>query len=345
MPGLTPFIRIIADAERRCIPYDVSIELTHHCNFRCQHCYIPDFHAPDLVTTERLLALLDELADLGTYRLTLTGGEMFLRRDWLVVASRARQLGFELRLFSNGATITPEIADAIKPLYATVEISLYSMDEAVFELITQKPGSFAKTIRGIELLRERGIEVLLKIPMMIHNFTGIDAVFEYAARIGAECQANHSIIAKKDGDKAPIALRVPPEQLLPYLGGPHAGCHLPEGDGPTGTHDGPLCAAATRFANITSAGDVMACNILPGSGGNIREKSFREIWETSPWLNKIRNIRRSDLKTCATCPKIDYCGRCHAQAMVEDGDICGPSSWACSNAAAIEDAAKQYESA
>ena len=107
-------------------------------------------------------------------------------------------------------------------------------------------------------------------------------------------------------------------------GVPHSGCHLPEEIADDPRHDGPQCAAASRYCNITSAGDVMACNILPGSGGNIRHRAFRDVWESSPWLNEVRSIRRRHLHTCGSCSKISYCGRCHAQALVEDGDLYGP---------------------
>ena len=159
-------IKLLHEADRNAIPLEISIDLTHHCNFRCQHCYIPDFSAPDLLTTERVCSLLDELADMGTLYLTLTGGEMLLRKDWYEIASYARNLGFSLRLYSNGSTITPDIADKIKSLHAITEVSLYSMDEEIFEKITHK-GSFKKTIRGIELVREREIELLLKVPLMV----------------------------------------------------------------------------------------------------------------------------------------------------------------------------------
>ncbi len=328
--------RLIVQAAKYNIPMDVSIELTHHCNFRCQHCYIPDFSAPDLLSTERLLTLLEELADMGTMFLTLTGGELFLRRDWLTVAKRARQLGFALRLFSNGTLIEDQVADDIVDLAAAVEISLYSMDEATFELISQRPGSFAKTLAGIERLRDRNVEVLLKAPMMTHNFRQLDAIAAYAEQIGAGFQASPTIMAKKDGDRSTLALRVPQEELIPHYGGPHLGCHVPEPDNNDPRHDGPLCAAANRYCNITSSGDVMACNILPGADGNVRERSFRDVWENSPWLNQVRNIRRNNLHTCKSCSKLSTCGRCHAQALVEDGDLYGPSSYAQERAAIFE---------
>ncbi len=331
--------RLLAAAARQAIPIDVSIELTHHCNFRCRHCYIPDFHAPDLLTTERLATLLEELAEAGTLFLTLTGGELFLRRDWEVVARRARDLGFALRLFTNASLIDEGIAERIVPLHATVEISLYAMDREVFEGITRRPGSYAKTLRGIELLRARGVPVMLKIPMMTLNTGEQQAVRAYAEEVGAEFQASPTIMAKKDGDRSTLALRISSAELATFFGGPSSGCHVAGERADDPRRDGPQCAAASRYCNITSAGDVMACNILPGSGGNLRERSFRDVWQTSPWLNEVRSIRRADLHTCNSCSRVSYCGRCHAQALVEDGDLYGPSSFAQERAEIIERAA------
>jgi radical SAM protein with 4Fe4S-binding SPASM domain len=328
--------KLFVEAGKRAIPLDVSIELTHHCNFRCQHCFIPDFSAPDLMTTERVFHLLDELVEMGTLYLTLTGGEMFLRKDWYEIARRARDLGFGLRLFSNGSTIDDKVADQIQTLFAPTEISLYSMDPEIFERITQRPGSFAKTIRGIELLRERDVEVLLKIPMMIYNVEGFEKVFEYAESIGADCRADSRIVAKKNGDLVTIQLRATEEELAPLYRSAYTPCSVPEEHVGDVRDGGPLCAAGNRYANIASSGEVRACNILPGEAGNLMEQSFREIWEGSEWLKKIRSIRRKDLETCDTCPKFSYCGRCHAVALVEDGNLLGPAAAACARAEALE---------
>jgi radical SAM protein with 4Fe4S-binding SPASM domain len=332
--------RLLVDASEKLVPIEVSIELTHHCNFRCQHCYIPDFTAPDLLTTERILTLLEELTEMGTLYLTLTGGELFLRRDWFEVSRRARDLGFYLRLFTNASLVDAEKADKIQSLSCKVETSLYSMNEVVFDRVTRREGSFFKTIRGIELLRERDVEVLLKVPLMKLNRRGVDRIFRYAERVGAEARLDPKIAAKKNGNLVTIQLRVEEEDLLPVYRSGFMTCTVPgEYDGDP-RREGPLCAAGNRYANITASGDVMACNILPGGAGNVRDRSFRDIWENSAWLKKVRSIRRRDLPTCNTCEKFSYCGRCHAQALVEDGDIVGPSSGACRHAEAVEEMMK-----
>src|SRR5262249_38088915 len=124
MPEVTSNHELLVYATKHNVPLDVCLELTHHCNFRCQHCYIPDFLAPDMLSTERVLGLLEELAEMGTLYLTLSGGEMLLRRDWLEIARHARSLGFSLRLFTNGALVTDEVADAMATLDCVVEVSL-----------------------------------------------------------------------------------------------------------------------------------------------------------------------------------------------------------------------------
>lgn len=332
--GVAGYQSLVAEAARRNIPLEVSLELTHHCNFRCAHCYIPDFAAPDLLPTERLMGLLDELAKMGTLYLSFTGGELLLRRDWVVLGRYARTLGFFLTLMTNASLIDEAAADLIADLPARVEVSMYSMDEEVFERITGLRGSYRRTRWGIELLCRRHVEVVLKTPVMTHNYSGIDAVATWAEEVGADFMAFASIVARKDGDLAPLRLRVPDEELLAFFSGPYFGCNEP-GDENGADPDGGLCAAGRRYCNITPTGDVLACNILPGSAGNLRERTFREIWDHSPSLAKIRSIQHQDLTTCRTCPALSYCGRCPAQALVEDGDILGPSAAACRRAAVI----------
>jgi AdoMet-dependent heme synthase len=327
-------------AARQAIPIEVMIELTHHCNFRCEHCYIPDFTAPDLLPTGRVLDLLEELAAMGTLVLALSGGELFLRRDWHAIASQARRLGFDLHLFTNGSRIGVVEAAAIAALDATVHVSFYSRDEARFDRFTAHAGSFREVVGGIERLLAAAVKTILKVPLMTWNLGEAKEISEWAAAIGAECRLSPFITAKKDGDTGPLALRVLHEELVRELGGPVLGCH-DAGDRPERDPEAPLCAAASRYACITPAGDVMACNILPGADGNIRARSFRDVWESSAWLGRIRALRPRDLPVCSTCSRLSYCGRCTAQALVEDGDLVGPSRHAQQRADFI-DAARSF---
>jgi radical SAM protein with 4Fe4S-binding SPASM domain len=328
--------RLWREAAARTIPIEVMIELTHHCNLRCGHCYIPDFGSPDRLSAARLLALLDELAAMGTLVVALSGGEPLLRPDWLEIARRARALDFDLHLFTNGTRVDTAAAAALAGLDATVHVSFYTLDAAVFDAFVRRQGTFSRVVAGIGHLRSAGVRTLLKVPLMTFNYREARAITAWGEARGCEVRISPTITARKDGDPAPLALRVPQAELARELGGSVLGCFDRER---RLDPEAPLCAAATRYACITAAGEVMACNILPGADGNVRERPFREVWEGSRWLRRVRSLRRRDLNGCASCARYDYCGRCPAQALVEDGDLAGPAREACARAEIVERAA------
>src|SRR5579859_898113 len=87
------------------IPISVQIDLTYRCNERCVHCYLDhDDHGE--MTTAEIKHLLDEMAEAGVFILTLSGGEIFLRKDFFEILEYARlQRGFCVKLKTNAILI------------------------------------------------------------------------------------------------------------------------------------------------------------------------------------------------------------------------------------------------
>lgn len=328
--------RISSAAAKQHIPIDVTLELTHRCNFRCTHCYIPDHDQPDLLATGRILELLDELADMGTLFLALSGGEVFLRPDWLAVARHARRRAFVLRILTNGSLITPDIADDLAALYAQVDVSLYAADAVVFEAITTVPGSFDRVMAGIDLLGRAGVPVTLKMPLMAANADGVPAMASLAESLGLTLRVYPMLSHSKDGRLDTTALRARDDQLVHFYGSAFSPCpEAPESlTLPSG--DNTICAAGSRTATIGPTGVVTACHILPPVAGNVARCGFRSIWEGSPWLQYLRGLRVRDLETCSTCSRLAYCSRCPARALVEEGNLLGPNRTACAVAELME---------
>jgi radical SAM protein with 4Fe4S-binding SPASM domain len=331
---MSGYSALLVAATRARVPVSVCLELTHHCTFRCAHCYIPDFTAPDLLPTSRILTLLEELAGAGTLYLTLSGGEALTRRDWAAIARRARELGFFLTVLTNGFLVDEAAADTLADLAAKVEVSVYSLDEAVMDRITGRPGSGHRARRAVSLLRSRGVDVVVKTPLMTLNREAVPAIAAWAEAEGAAFRAFPVIVARRDGDTTPLALRVRGEELREFLAGPHFDCGEARAVGEAEATD-PLCAAGLRFCTITPDGEVVACSILPGSAGNVRERPFREVWERSPWFDRLRSLQRSDLAACRGCEHLSACSRCPAQALVEAGDLLGPLPSSCERAAMV----------
>ena len=324
-------LRLLDRATRQAIPLSVTLELTRRCPLRCRHCYVPDLGSPDELPTARLLGLLDELAALGTLHLALTGGEPLARPDWADLARAARSRGFSVQLLTSGVRLGDCEADVVAELSLGVAVSLYAADAVRHDEITRVPGSFARTTAAIERLRSRGVQPTINFTATAGTAACASEVAAFCRDRGLEARVSATITARMDGDIAPLALRASPVVGAGFA--PLPAC--PPSSVPPVHDDGPLCAAGSRTAHVTVHGDVLACIDLPTPAGNVLDRPFREIWLESPWLARLRALRRSDLRVCGACARLAYCGRCHAQALAEDGDLLGPSTWACEHAAAL----------
>jgi radical SAM protein with 4Fe4S-binding SPASM domain len=333
---MTHLDRLTARAQARRIPLSALFELTGRCNLDCGHCYLDIAHPPPEMSTAEACHVVDELARAGTLFLTLTGGELFLRKDALEIARHARRRGLALRLFTNATRVTRELAEEIariKPL--AVEVSLYGTHGAAHEAVTQRKRTLRRTLRGVLHLRRAGVNVGLKAPLLATVVEEMDVLFRLADRIGAPMSFDPFVHARLDGNAAPTVLRSQTELLARAMGHPRlaAATELPAPPEP----DSAPCAIATRTTRITPTGDVYPCPTYPTPVGNVLERPFAELWSGGELLDRLRAIRWRDLHgDCAGCGQAGYCGRCSAVALLEHGDELGPARESCRVADARE---------
>src|SRR3989441_1470149 len=207
-------------AEKR-TPLEVSLEVTRRCPLECQHCYnnlpMGDLTARNReLTKEEYAAILSELADMGVLWLLYTGGEIFARKDFLEIYTYAKKKGFLITLFTNGTLITEKIADYLLewPPFA-IEITLYGRTKETYEALTQIPGSYERCLRGIKLLRERGLPLKLKTVATSINKHEITAMRRFAEEeLGVEFKMDGQINPRIDCSQSPLAVRLTPEEIV-----------------------------------------------------------------------------------------------------------------------------------
>ena len=127
--GFSPRERLRSIALAEAIPLNVLVELTGRCNLRCIHCYgaresgsVVDQEMP----TVRFERLMRELAAEGCLSVSLTGGEIGLRRDWADIARAAKRARMSVSLLTNGTLFATEDVDKIRRLrIRRVCVSLY----------------------------------------------------------------------------------------------------------------------------------------------------------------------------------------------------------------------------
>jgi radical SAM protein with 4Fe4S-binding SPASM domain len=319
----------------RGIPLSVHVDLTMRCNERCVHCYRVVEDRAELTTAE-VTALLADLARAGTLYLTFSGGEIFLRPDLLVLIAEAKRLRFDVRLKSNALLITAARARRLRELgVRQVDVSIYSADPALHDAVTQIPGSLERSLAAVQRLTAAGVRVKLNCPLMRTTVAGYPAVRALAERLGVACGFDPMITARNDGDAAPVRLRIAGAQLRQLLQDPGLDPGPPPvAAGPRADLDEVTCGAGHNACYVSAYGDVMPCVAMPIACGNVREQPFGEIWASAPRMRQVRAIRVRDLHTCARCEAAAFCTRCPGQALVEDGDLHGPSTAACEHALA-----------
>lgn len=345
---------LAAHAQREGRPVTVTFQITDRCNYECVHCYQEHRETAaakrDELTTAEIIRIFDELADAGVLFLTIMGGEVFVRRDADEILAAAHERGFAIKLLSTGHHIHERRADflaTLRPLQ--VEMSLYAGGAHVHEQVTRHPGSWERTVAAARRLIERRVPVVLKAPVMEVNLDEIAAMGELARQLGAEYQFDPKITAMENREEAPLALRMSAASVAKFYAGPMRGyitetygpgtpaaTSLAGGDEMRPLHHTP-CRAGQQSLSITPYGDVWPCNALPLPCGNLREQSFMQIWRGSTELAEVRDLRWAKLAECNVCELRTYCQRCHGMALVEQGEMRGPSLEACRHAVAVRD--------
>jgi radical SAM protein with 4Fe4S-binding SPASM domain len=315
------------------IPISVHLDITYRCNERCVHCYLDhDDHGE--MTTAEILGLLNQLADAGVFLLTLSGGEVLMRRDFFEIVAYARRLLFNVKIKTNGVMIREDEAQRIRELgVEQVQISVYSHRPEVHDAITKLPGSLKKTIEAIRFLKAQGLKVVIANVLMAGNQFDNGGVIALAKELGVAYTVDPTITPKMDGDTSILSLRIPVSDLKQVFQNPdlvgdvEAFCAPPPAPGED-VMDGYPCSAGHTACYISPYGDVFPCVQFPLPSGNVRQQKFIDIWRHSPQLEEVRSIRARDLPTCSSCSHVGTCTRCPGLAYME-GNMRGPSAADC----------------
>ena len=337
----------------------VAWEITRSCNLLCAHCRASAAHGAyeNELSTEECLLLIDEILAVGKPVLILTGGEPLLRHDVLQVGRYATERGLRVVMGTNGTLVTEENAGKLKEIpISRISVSIDFPTPELQDKFRGKVGAFENAIKGIAMARQAGIEVQINSTITKLNAPYLDDLLNLALDVGAvafhpfmlvptgrgkglksvemspeeyELTLNWVYDKQKDmGDRiffkptdAPHYLRVIKQR--DRENNSHE-TSLAEKSRPAGTHNAMEslsrgCLAGTGFCFISHRGRIQGCGYLDVEAGNIRDKSFSEIWASSTLFRELRNL--SNIKgKCGICEYKRVCGGCRARAYEATGD-------------------------
>jgi AdoMet-dependent heme synthase len=331
MSGLA--VKMAAKALKLNVPLSVHLDLTYRCNERCIHCYLDhDDHGE--MTTAEIKDLLDQMADAGVFYLTLSGGEILMRRDFFEIVEHARARTFCIKLKTNGVLIREKEAERLRALgVESVQISVYSHRPEVHDAITKMPGSFRQSIEAVRFLRKQGLHVTMANVLMVQNAQDYPGVKALAAEFGASFTMDPTITPKMDGDRSILELNVDKAALKEVfrdealVGDVEEYCAPPRGVDEEALDMLP-CSAGHTACYVSPYGDVYPCVQFPLPTGNVRRTKFLDIWRDSPQFKEVRSITLRDMPSCSKCAHGATCTRCPGLAYME-GNMRGPSYQDC----------------
>ncbi|MDR1583031.1 MAG: radical SAM protein [Prevotellaceae bacterium] len=306
-----------------------QIELTSRCNERCAHCYIPHENKTNDIESSLYYSILDQCREMGVLSLTLSGGEPLLHPNFVDFLRKAKEYDFSVNILSNLTLLNDEIVAEMKAnRLSSVQVSLYSMNSAIHDSITQSPGSFIKTRDAILKLIENDIPLQISCPVMKQNKNCYVDVAKWAEDHRVRAVTDYIMMARYDHTIGNLDNRLSLDEVGDIIkviieNDPDYEERLVEADftevEKLDLSDEIICGVCISSICMVANG-----NIYPCAGwqnyicGNVTKQSLKEIWERSPKIQYLRGLRKKDMPECMDCADRHFCAVCMVRNANED---------------------------
>ncbi len=326
----------------------VAWEVTRTCNLACIHCRAAALDRPyeNELTTAECFKLLDEIQTFASPIIILTGGEPLLRPDIFEIAAYGNQKGFRMTMAVNGTLLSADKTRRMQEAgIQRISISLDGATAASHDAFRQVPGAFEGALRGVQYAREAGLDFQINTTITQQNLLELPAIQELAISLGAVAHHIFLLVPMGRGkdlteqginaeqyeetlhwfyeqrDRTPLQLKATCAPHYYRILRQQARSEGREVSFKTFGLDAMTrgCLGGVGFAFISHVGQVQPCGYLELYCGNIREQSFREIWENSTIFRDLRDFGKYRGK-CGGCEYVKVCGGCRARAYESTGD-------------------------
>ena len=173
-------------ARRR--PFSALAQVTNRCNMRCPFCdFWPNGAPREELSAAEWTRVAGELAQVGTFLVSVEGGEPLVRPDLPEIIAGFHQAGHLPLLYTNGWFMDQEHVDALAEAGVhQVGVSVDFPDAARHDAMRRTPGAYERALAAVARLRERlgGRRVHLMSVLMRQNQGDLDALFGLSARLG-----------------------------------------------------------------------------------------------------------------------------------------------------------------
>jgi MoaA/NifB/PqqE/SkfB family radical SAM enzyme len=272
-------------------PFSCLIQVTNRCNLTCSFCEF--WSNPAKPREELTLAdferIGEELAELGTFLISIEGGEPFVRGD-LIDIVRTLSRRHITALFTSGWFVSEANARALWNAGLThASVSIDFPDRERHDRKRGQEGVFERAWRAVDLLRDtaprQGKQVNVMTVLMQSNWRDIEALL----RMSAARSVGHQVtLLSTDGTRrgnqsgdAPPPVGAAAHFAALWESYPHLRFfreYFEHFDAFLTGGPMPTCRAGVQSLNIDHVGDVSACiERIDKPVGNVREAPVNEL--------------------------------------------------------------------
>ena len=316
------------------VPPPITLEIypTLRCNLDCQFCDTTDRHRPPQqeLSSSEWCQIVKEAAQMGAKQLfVLGGGEPFIYPSLMEILHVAKEEGLWGMITTNGTFLNAERrAQLIDMHWDEIHISMDGATAKTHDSLRGKKGTFQKIVQSICHFRAekavRGVhspELVLHWVITNRNYTEVPNVLKLAKSLGIHRIDFDGLIAYTPEQQV---LALTPSQQQSFVNIVEHSLHLATRYGirttlehhqqnvrgttvpPSGNRLGLLgspCYKPWHHLTIQADGKISPCCVLAGEGENIREGTVQQIWQDSPYLNRLRSqmLNHTPTKRCSEC--------------------------------------------
>lgn len=304
-------------------------EITLACCFSCKYCGSKGGKARENeLTTEECIDVVKQLSQLGCKRVSLIGGEIFMRSDWDVILNELTKHNIIVCIITNGYLFSESIINTLKN--SNIESVAVSLDgpEAVHDMFRQK-GSFQRANNAIDILTKNGIYVSVISTLNSYNVSFLEEFYQYLKTKPISAWQLQACSPMGNAANYGVPYDFSFQEVIGFVEK-----HLFDSDFIFGVADnigyfteseGSIrgntsgyaffkgCSAGLSSIGIDSIGNVRGCESMYDDyfiEGNIREKSLAEIWYDPDSFAYNRKFNPSMLT--GICSKCSYGKKCAA---------------------------------
>lgn len=316
-------------------PLRIYYDITYKCNLNCKHCFTESGKKhPEELNFEQKKVLIDQMKAIGTFRLSIAGGEPLIDDDFFAFITYARKQDVDISFTTNGNYIDMDIIDKLNRLeIKTITLSIDGGRESSNDYVRGK-GQFKKALHKLHLLKEHyNGTISLKTTLMKINKNELDDIVKIGENKGCKVVKFNCIRDDGRANKNKELLLTQDEYIEVVRKGASINNKNIKVKMPLNIFDkipyyyikelGFGCFAAKESICVDPIGNVRPCSHMPDEfiAGNILENDLLTIWNKSEVLYKFRNL--SGNKLCNNCEEYDFCrGGCRYRALLK-GDING----------------------